>query len=75
MEEKTLEDLSREAAEFLDEKPSQRRFFHFSLLVFPLAFSDLRSFSFHFDQVCQHLSRDHHGFGSIHLWILLLDRQ
>ena len=32
-------------------------------------------FSFHFYQVCQHLGRDHHGFGSIHLWILLLDRQ
>ena len=33
VEEKTLEVLSREAAEFLDEKPSHKRFFHFSFLI------------------------------------------
>ena len=95
VEEKTLEVLSREAAEFLDEKPSHKRFFHFSFLrIYPhtnylrkvsvLSFAItcnssilfwFAPFSFQFCQVCQHLGRDHNGFGSIHLWILLLDRQ
>ena len=64
MQTKTLEELSQEAAKFLDEKPSHKR----SRTSSKLHFSD-----FHILQVCQHLVCGHHGFGSVHLWILLLD--